>query len=68
MSNKTLGVILIVVGILILIVDIVLGFTGFSSLGIGMGFGLKKIILGLVGVIVALVGVYVRMRVTSPNK
>jgi hypothetical protein len=68
MSNKTLGVILIVVGILILIVDIVLGFTGFSSLGIGMGFGLKKIILGLVGVIVALVGMYMRMRVTSPNK
>jgi hypothetical protein len=68
MSNKTLGVILIVMGILILIVDIVLGFTGFSSLGIGMGFGLKKIILGLVGVIVALVGVYMRMRVANPTK
>ncbi len=68
MSNKTLGVILNIVGILIVIVDIVLGFTGFSSLGIGMGFGLKKIILGIVGVVVALIGVYLRTRVKSTNK
>jgi hypothetical protein len=68
MSNKTLGVILIVVGVLIVIADLVLGFTGFSALGIGAGFGLKKIILGIAGVIVALIGAYIRMRVTSTNK
>jgi uncharacterized membrane protein len=67
MSNKTLGVILIVVGILIVIAVIVLSFSGFHALGIGAGFGLKKIVLGLVGVIVAIYGVYKYMRVTSPN-
>lgn len=68
MSHKTLGVILIVVGVLIVVADILLGFSGFPALGIGFGFGWKKIILGLVGVIVALIGVYYRMKVTSTNK
>ena len=67
MSNKTFGIILIVVGILIVIADVILGFTGFASLGVGIGFGLKKIILGIIGIIIALIGVYFRMRVTSPN-
>lgn len=68
MSNKTLGVVLIVVGILIVIAVLVLGFTGFPSLGIDIGLGWKKTILGLVGVVVALIGVYIRTRVTSPSK
>ena len=68
MSNKTFGIILIVVGILIVIADVILGFTGFASLGVGIGFGLKKIILGIIGVIITVIGVYVRMRITSSNK
>jgi hypothetical protein len=68
MSNKNLGTILIVVGILIVLADIVLSFSGFHALGIGAGFGLKKIILALGGVIVAIIGAYIRMRMTSTNK
>lgn len=68
MSNKTLGVILIIVGILIVVAVVVLGFTGFTSLGIGLGFGLKKIILALIGVIVVVIGFYIRNRGTSTNK
>jgi hypothetical protein len=68
MSNKTLGVFLIIVGILLVLADIVLSFTGFHALGIGAGFGLKKFILALVGIIVAIIGVYYSMRVTSPKK
>jgi ABC-type polysaccharide/polyol phosphate export permease len=67
MSNKTLGVILIVVGILIIIAVIVLGITGFPSLGVSVGFGLKKIILAIVGVIVAVIGVYIRNRGDKPQ-
>jgi hypothetical protein len=67
MSNKTLGMILIVVGIIIVLAVIVLGFTGFTSLGIGLGFGLKKIILALFGVIVAVIGVYIRNRDNKPQ-
>jgi hypothetical protein len=65
MSNKTLGVIEIVVGIIIVLVDIVMSFSGFHALGIGAGFGWKKIILALVGVILVIVGVYFSTRVTS---
>ena len=68
MTNKTLGVILIIVGILIVIAVLVLGFTGFTSLGIGLGFGLKKIILALFGVIVAVIGFYIRNRGTNSTK
>jgi hypothetical protein len=67
MSNKTLGVILIGVGILIVITVIVLSFSGFHSLGIGAGFGLKKVVMALVGVIVAIFGWYMRTKVTNPN-
>jgi hypothetical protein len=67
MSNKTIGNILTVVGILIVLAVLVLSITGFHSLGIGVGFGLKKIILGLFGVIVAVIGVYIRNRGDKPQ-
>ncbi len=66
MSNKTVGIVLIVVGVIVIILDIVLGLTGFSSMGIGFGFGWKKILLGVAGVVVALIGVFLQMRATTP--
>jgi hypothetical protein len=66
MSNKTIGIILIVVGVLVIIADIILGLTGFSSLGIGVGFGYKKIILAAAGVIIALIGIFMQMQKTNP--
>ncbi len=68
MSNKTIGIILIVVGLLIIIVDIVLGFTGFASLGVGIGFGWKKIVLAAAGVVIALIGIFLNTRVKTPSK
>jgi DMSO/TMAO reductase YedYZ heme-binding membrane subunit len=67
MSNKTLGVILIVVGILIVIAVLALGFTGFTSLGVSLGFGWKKILLALFGVIVTIIGAYIHNRVNKPQ-
>lgn len=68
MSNKTIGVILIVVGIIIVVAVLVLGFTGFTSLGVSLGFGWKKILLALIGFVVALIGVYIRNRGDKPRK
>jgi hypothetical protein len=67
MSNKTLGVILIVVGILIVIAVLALGFTGFTSLGVSLGFGWKKILLALFGVIVTIIGAYIHNRGNKPQ-
>jgi hypothetical protein len=66
MSNKTLGVILIVFGVLVIIFALLAVFIGFPFFGLGIE--LKKILLALVGGIVVLIGVYIRTRVTSPNK
>ncbi len=66
MSNKTIGIVLIVVGILVIIVDVVLGFTGLSALGVGVGFGFKKIILAVAGLIVALIGFFIQMQRAAP--
>jgi len=52
MSNKTIGVVLLVVGLLVIVVVILGGVIGFPS----AGFGLKKIAVGVVGLIAVLVG------------
>jgi len=64
MSNKTLGVVLIIVGVLMVIAVLLMGFIGYPSLG----FGWKKITMAVVGVIIALIGVGLQMRSTNPNK
>lgn len=59
MSRKTLGLVLIVVGVLMVVAVLLMGFIGIPSLG----FGWKKISMGAVGILLALVGVGIRMRV-----
>ena len=58
MSNKTYGIILIVVGVLILLV-VILATPLHLSAG---GFGLKKIAATIVGVIALAVGLFLSMR------
>ena len=66
MVNKPLSVFLIVCGVLVIIFALLAVFIGFPFFGLGIE--LKKILLALVGVIVVLIGVYIRTRVTNPNK
>jgi hypothetical protein len=52
MSKKTIGMILLVAGVLIVLAVVVGGVIGFPS----VGFGLKKIATAVVGLIILLVG------------
>ena len=63
MSNKTLSWILIGVGILVVIAVLLMGFLGFPS----YGFGLRKIALAVLGVVVALVGVVLLPKGKKPE-
>ncbi len=59
MSRKTLGIILVVLGIVVLIVAVFA-----DSLGVGAkhGFGWKQIAASITGVVVAAVGVWLTRR------
>ncbi len=62
MSRKTIGIILIVVGVVVLIVS---GFA--DALGIGgvPGFGWKQIVGSLVGLVIGVVGFWMTTRKTA---
>ncbi len=59
MSQKTLGMILIAVGLIVLIVA---GFADSLGIGVGRGFGWKQIVGSVAGVLVALVGFWLTRR------
>lgn len=57
MSRKTLGIILIVVGVLVALAAVVMALVGWPSLG----FGTKKIVMIVVGLVIAVIGIGVSM-------
>ncbi len=61
MSKKMLGIILIVVGVLIALAVVVGGLIGFPSIG----FGLKKIAVIVLGLVIAVVGIGLSMAKES---
>ena len=64
MSNKTIGILLIALGIIIVLVSLVA-----DSLGIGnqMGIGWTQLLGAAIGVIMAIVGVWMVLRKSSPK-
>ena len=59
MSRKTLGIVLMVIGILLVVVSLVADMLGIGSVP---GFGWKQLLGTAVGVIVALVGIWMTFR------
>ena len=59
MSQKTLGTILVVLGVVLLLVAVFADTLGF---GAGRGFGWKQIVGSVVGVVVAVVGAWLARR------
>ncbi len=59
MSRKTLGIILVVLGIVLLIVAV---FADSLGVGAGHGFGWKQIAASVAGVLVAVFGVWLTRR------
>ena len=55
MSKKSIGIILLIVGILIIVVSLGAGYLGLSASHI---LGFKKILGAVVGVVVDIVGIY----------
>ena len=64
MSKKTLGTISIVIGLIIIIATLLMGFLGYPN----FGFGWKKITMGSFGLIVAIIGfVLVTQKSNTPD-
>ena len=62
MSKKTLGILLIVLGVILVVVSLAA-----DTIGIGSGaFGPKQIIGTVIGIIAALIGVWLALR--KPNQ
>jgi hypothetical protein len=61
MSKKMLGIILIVVGVVVALAVVVGGLIGFPS----VGFGLKKIAVIILGVVIVAVGIGISMAKES---
>ncbi|MDR3572817.1 MAG: hypothetical protein P4L50_03065 [Anaerolineaceae bacterium] len=53
MSKKTIGMVLLVAGVLVIVAVLVAGLAGYPS----AGFGLKKIAVAVVGVVALVVGI-----------
>ena len=64
MSKKTLGILLVVLGVILVVVSLAA-----DTIGIGSGaFGPKQIIGTAIGIILALVGVWLALRKPNQNK
>ena len=65
MSNKTIGIVLIILGVLLMIVSLAADVIG---IGNGTGFGWKQILGAVVGVIVAVGGGLMALHKPSQKK
>jgi hypothetical protein len=65
MSKKTIGVLLIVLGVVLLVISIAADTLG---IGTGNGFGWKQLSGTVVGVVLALGGVWLAMRKPDQKK
>ncbi len=59
MSQKTIGYIVVAVGVILVIMAVLADSLGF---GVGRGFGWKQIVGSVVGVLLAVVGVWLASR------
>ncbi len=66
MSNKTIGILLVIVGVLLLVGMLAWGFIGLHGHAFGLHtFGLKKLGLAGIGLVMALVGLFLLPRGSS---